>query len=320
MAVYTAVPEDDLARFLAGYDVGAPLACKGIAEGVENSNFLLRTDRAPYILTLYEKRVSRDDLPFFLDLMEHCARRGIRCPLPVRDRAGQALGEVCGRPAALITFLNGMSRSLPDAAHCAEAGAALANLHLAAQSFPFQRRNALGPGGWTPLAEQAGLRADDLAEGLSAGIAAELEYLVRAWPKDLPRGVIHADLFPDNVLFLDGDAPGIIDFYFACTDLLAYDLAICINAWCFDAGHRFDPERGAALVGAYNGVRPLSPAEVDALPILARGAALRFLLTRLVDWLSVPEGALVQPKDPLEYWQKLQFHQQASAEVYGGGL
>lgn len=318
MAVYTEVPEHDLARFIAGYDIGQPLACKGIAEGVENSNFLLRTDTGPFILTLYEKRVSRDDLPFFLGLMEHCAERGIPCPLPVRDRRGQALGELCGRPAALVTFLNGISRKSPDAEQCAQAGRALAQLHLAAQDFPLSRPNALSVEGWRALVQQAGARADDVLPGLAAEIATELAALEQHWPAELPSGVIHADLFPDNVLFLPNEPPGIIDFYFACNDLLAYDLAICINAWCFDAEHRFDPARGNAMIAAYDEVRPLGDAEVTALPLLARGAALRFLLTRLVDWLAVPEGALVQPKDPLEYWGKLQFHRQAAdISAYG---
>jgi homoserine kinase type II len=318
MAVYTEVPEHDLARFIAGYDIGRPLACKGIAEGVENSNFLLRTESGPFILTLYEKRVSRDDLPFFLGLMEHCAGHGISCPLPVRDRSGEALGELCGRPAAIVTFLNGISRKAPDAAQCAQAGSALAQLHIAARDFSLRRPNALSVEGWRALVQQAGRRADDVLPGLADEIAAEFAALEHDWPGDLPAGVIHADLFPDNVLFLADQPPGIIDFYFACNDLLAYDLAICINAWCFDAGGGFDAAKGKALIAAYDDVRPLREAEIAALPLLARGAALRFLLTRLVDWLSVPEGALVQPKDPLEYWRRLQFHREATdVSAYG---
>ncbi|MDX6807326.1 homoserine kinase [Terrihabitans rhizophilus] len=312
MAVYTSVPEDDLAHFLAGYDIGQALACKGIAEGVENSNFLLRTETGPFILTLYEKRVDRGDLPFFLGLMEHCARNGIRCPLPVRDRTGEALGMLCGRPAAIVTFLDGMSGSRLDAEHCAEAGEALARLHVAARDFPVPRPNALSFSGWDSLAAQAGTRADSVEAGLSALISTTLDDLRGTWPDSLPRGVIHADLFPDNVLFLSGRTPGIIDFYFACTDMLAYDLAICINAWCFDAEHRYDAERGQALISAYDRARPLEADEIAALPVLCRGAALRFLLTRLVDWLSVPEGALVQPKDPREYSRKLEFHRGVS--------
>ncbi|MGQ4275275.1 homoserine kinase [Terrihabitans sp. B22-R8] len=318
MAVYTTVPEDDLVRFLAGYDLGKPLFFKGIAEGVENSNFLLRTDRGRFILTLYEKRVSAGDLPFFLGLMEHCAEHGLRCPLPVRDRTGEALNEICGRPAAIVTFLEGLSRTRPDAEHCAQAGKALAQLHLSARDFPLSRPNALSEEGWRRLAEQAGERADDVVTGLSGEIADELAFLGSRWPRDLPSGIIHADLFPDNVLFLDGFTPGIIDFYFACTDLLAYDLAICINAWCFDADHQFDAERGRALITAYDGARKLDDAEIVALPLLCRGAALRFLLTRLVDWLSVPTGALVRPKDPLEYRRKLAFHRSArDVSAYG---
>ena len=318
MAVYTDVTTDDLTRFLSGYDVGDLLSYKGIAEGVENSNFLVHTSAGNFILTLYEKRVAEADLPFFIALMEHLAARGIVCPQPVRNRQGGMLGRVAGRPAAIVTFLEGMWMRRPHAAHCAGVGEALAKLHLAGGDFGMQRRNALSIDAWRPLYETARARGDSVRPGLCADIAAELDVLDTCWPAGLPHGVIHADLFPDNVFFLGDTLSGLIDFYFACTDMLAYDVAICLNAWCFEADHSYNVTKGRALLKAYAKVRALSGAERDALPVLARGAAMRFLLTRLVDWLAVPDGALVKPKDPLEYYRKLRFHQSVkSVADYG---
>jgi homoserine kinase type II len=309
MAVYTDINADELAAFLDRYDIGELLSYKGIAEGVENSNFLVHTERGNFILTLYEKRVAANDLPFFLALMEHLARRGLNCPLPVHHRNGEVLGTLAGRPAAMITFLDGLWIRRPGTRHCAAVGAALAKLHLAGADFPMQRANALSVEGWRRLVAQADGRADSVQQGLAKTIADEFAHLEKAWPRSLPQGVIHADLFPDNVFFLGDELSGLIDFYFACTDMLAYDLAVCLNAWCFEADHSYNVTKGRAMLQAYAQVRALSDAEREALPLLARGAALRFLLTRLVDWLAVPEGALVKPKDPLEYFRKLRFHQ-----------
>jgi homoserine kinase type II len=311
MAVYTDVSAEDLERFLAAYDLGALKSYKGIAEGVENSNFLVHTGSGYYILTLYEKRVAAGDVPFFLALMEHLATRGITCPQPVKARGGSPLGTLCGKPAAIVTFLDGMWMRRPDAGHCAAVGEALARMHLAGADFAGRRRNALSVGGWRPLFEQAASRADSVQHGLRAAIEQELGALEKSWPSDLPQGVIHADLFPDNVFFLGNKLSGLIDFYFACTDTLAFDVAICLNAWCFEPDHSYNVTKGRNLLDAYIKTRPLTNAERAALPLLARGAAMRFLLTRLVDWLNVPPGALVKPKDPREYIRKLRFHQKA---------
>jgi homoserine kinase type II len=313
MAVYTQVDDAELIAFLATYEIGDLLSCKGIAEGVENSNYYLHTSAGSFILTLYEKRVAEADLPFFLGLMEHLAARGVTCPQPVRNRAGEPLGRLSGRPAVIVTFLDGYSVHHPEIAHCAALGQALAQLHLASADFPLRRANALSVAAWRPLFAPAAARADEVEPGLRETVEAELDELERHWPGDLPSGVIHADLFPDNAFFLGDRMSGVIDFYFACNDAYAYDLAICLNAWCFDDGYRFEMEKGAALLAAYRRVRPLSGAELDAFPILARGAAMRFLLTRYVDWLNVPKGALVRPKDPREYLAKLRFHQTAGA-------
>jgi homoserine kinase type II len=318
MAVYTDVTADDLNEFLAGYDIGALLSYKGIAEGVENSNFLVHTSAGNFILTLYEKRVAEKDLPFFLALMEHLAARGLTCPQPVKNRQGGVLGRLAGRPAAIVTFLDGLWMRRPTAAHCAAVGEALARLHIAGKDFPMKRANALGITSWRGLYEHAKVRGDSVREGLCADIAKELGALEQSWPRDLPDGVIHADLFPDNVFFLGEELSGLIDFYFACIDTLAFDVAVCLNAWCFEPDHSYNVTKGRALLKAYGKVRALSAAEVVALPVLARGAATRFLLTRLVDWLAVPDGALVKPKDPLEYYRKLRFHQSVkSASDYG---
>jgi homoserine kinase type II len=318
VAVYTDVSTDDLEVFLAGYDLGKVLSYKGIAEGVENSNFLLHTEAGYYILTLYEKRVAQADLPFFLGLMEHLAERGINCPQPVRRSDGHALGMLCGRPAAIVTFLEGMWMRRADARHCSAVGEALARLHIAGSDFPMRRSNALSVTGWRPLYETSADRVDDVQPGMAATIAQELKALEAAWPQDLPVGVIHADLFPDNVFFLGDRLSGLIDFYFACNDMLAYDVAICLNAWCFENDHSYNVTKGRALLQAYAQVRPLTEAELAAMPLLARGAAMRFLLTRLVDWLNVPPGALVRPKSPQEYFRKLRFHQKArSMQDYG---
>jgi homoserine kinase type II len=313
MAVYTDVAADELAEFLSGYDIGELLSYKGIAEGVENSNFLLHSTTGYFFLTLYEKRVRLSDLPFFLGLMAHLAQHGITCPQPVKTRSGEALGTLAGRPAAIIDFLEGVWPRKPNAGHCAAVGQALAKLHLAGRDFPMTRVNALSVSGWRPLYEAAATRADTLQHGLRALLSDELDHLETSWPKHLPDGVIHADLFPDNVLFLGDKLSGLIDFYFACNDVLAYDVAICLNAWCFEADHSFNVTKARAFLNAYGRERKLSGAEQDALPLLARGAALRILLTRLVDWFNVPPGALVRPKDPLEYVRKLRFQQSVNS-------
>ena len=318
MAVYTDVSSEDLAAFLADYDVGELLSYKGIAEGVENSNFLVHVSSGHFILTLYEKRVTAGDIPFFLALMEHLAARGITCPQPVKNRAGQALGALAGRPAALVTFLEGMWMRRPSARHCDALGDALARLHRAGADFSLTRANSLSVGDWRALYDVIAMRADEVQPGLKEIISRELDYLENAWPAGLPQGVIHADLFPDNVFFLGDKLSGLIDFYFACTDTLVYDVAICLNAWCFEADHSYNVTKGRDLLQGYMKVRALSPAEKAALPILCRGAALRFLLTRLEVWLDVPPGALLKPKDPQEYFRKLRFHQAAkSVRDYG---
>ena len=308
MAVYTEITDEELDALLADFDVGGALAFKGIAEGVENSNFLLETEGGRFILTLYERRVKADELPYFLDLLGWLADHDFPSARPIADREGRVLKTVRDKPAAMVEFLQGLSVRRPTTAHCRQAGEGLARLHLAGQGYPGRRTNDLGQADWAPLF--AGLReaADQLKPGLAATIAGDLEHLATAWPRALPSGTIHADFFPDNVFFKDGKFAAAIDFYFACDDAYAYDLAVALNAWCFEADGSFNLTAGRAMIGGYEQHRPLSPQERAALPLLAHGAAMRFFLTRLNDWGSTPAGALVRPKDPLEYERKLAVH------------
>ncbi|HEY6982550.1 homoserine kinase [Reyranella sp.] len=313
MAVYTEVGDAELEAFLAEYDIGEADAFKGIAEGVENSNYLLTTTRGQYIVTLYEKRVHPDDLPFFLGLMDHLSQRGINCPQPIHGRDGRALRRLAGKPAAITSFLHGMWPRRIAVKHCGPVGAALAGLHLAGRDFKMTRPNALSVAGWRPLFNGSRRKADTVAKGLAHELETELDILEGHWPQALPTGVIHADLFNDNVFFLHDKLSGLIDFYFACNDAFAYDVAICLNAWCFEPDRSFNATKARALLQAYEDVRPLELSERQVLPLLARGAALRFLLTRLYDWIHTPANALVKRKDPLEYLAYLRFHRNTSS-------
>lgn len=317
MAVYTEVSDEALEAFLADYDLGKVLSFKGIAGGVENTNYLLRTEQGNFILTLYEKRVEEADLPFFIGLMDHLASREFACPLPIRNRQGEALGRLENRPAAIISFLEGMEVSHPAPENCRLAGETMARLHMTAQDFEIRRSNALAPAGWPALVNSAVDQADTVEEGMAELIVSEMKFAQENWPSDIPSGVIHADMFKDNVFFLDGQLSGVIDFYFACNDYLAYDLAVGLNAWCFDDDLNFDSTRCAAMVQGYQSVRKLSEREIDVLPVLARGAALRFLLTRVNDWLNVPPGALVVPHDPKAFSTRLRFFKSATPATFG---
>jgi homoserine kinase type II len=313
MAVYTDISDEELAAFLAQFDLGQATAFKGIAEGVSNSNFLLETDQGRFILTVYEARTKVDELPFFLELLRWLAGHGYPCAPPTPARDGALCKTVRGKPAAIVPFLKGLAVRRPSVAHCREAGRGLAWLHKAAEGFPQSRVNDLGQPCWAGMFEGHEADAEGLKPGLSKVIAADIDSFQRQWPKNLPQGVVHADFFPDNVFFQNGVFAAAIDFYFACTDFLAYDLAICINAWCFEPDGSLNVTAARALVAGYEAERPLSAAERQALPILAWGAAMRFFLTRLQDW-DAPEGALIRPHDPLEYERKLAVHRAAFGE------
>ena len=319
MAVYTSVTAADLAAFLQRYDIGTATSFKGIAEGVQNTNYVLETTRARYILTLYEDRVETAALPWFLSLTTHLASKGLPVPRPITDKAGTALQMLNGRPACVIEFVSGVSVTEPTPAQSRAAGMALGRLHTAVADFPDQRPNNLGHGRWPAMllrcGGQTGTIDAALPQLIAAGLAATAD-----WPADLPLATIHADLFPDNVLMLDGDVTGLIDFYFACTDLRAFDFAVTHAAWCFsDDGRAYYPERAAGLAAGYAETHGLSDSEIAALPRLGQGAALRFLLTRAYDWLNTPAGALVTRKDPMAFARRLQWYGDASPAMVLGG-
>lgn len=319
MAVYTHVGAEDIAALLDNYGLGPLRSAKGIAEGVENSNYLIDAGTGRFILTLYEKRVDVADLPFFIAFTDHLAARG--CPVPriLADRSGIHIQSLAGRPACLIQFLDGVSVSRPTSRQAHAAGSALGMLHMAAADFDGGPDNVLSLAGWHALAARIGDRFDQIAPDLNATVAEELAFLDANWPADLPRSVIHADMFPDNVLMVGDDVGGIIDFYFACRDITAYDLAVTHGAWCFSPdGSTYQPALAAGLAKGYLGMRPLSPAETAALPVLARGASLRFLLTRALDWLETPADALVSRKDPIAYQRRLAFYRAATPDMILG--
>lgn len=319
MAVYTQLGAEALAQLIGQFDVGALVSAKGIAEGVSNSNWLIETTgqhgeadskRTRFILTMFEGRTEVAELPFFLGLLDHLADQ--KCPVPrtIHDRDGASFRWVDGKAVALIEFLPGVSVSEPTPAQAYAVGGALARLHLAVGSFGQTRANTLGLAGWRGLLDACA--APDLAAidpDLAGLVAAELPALAAEWPDDLPRSIVHADLFPDNVLMLDDQVTGLIDFYFACEDITAYDVAVTHAAWCFSGdGRRFDAQVSASLLAGYEAVRPLLPAERAALPVLARGAAMRFLATRAYDWINTPADALVVKKDPMAFARRLQFY------------
>lgn len=318
MAVYTDISTSDMEVFLSSYDIGKVLQLQGIAEGVENSNYLLTTTKDRYILTIYEKRVNPVDLPFFLGLMQHLAKKNIPCPTPIADAKGTLLQTIKSRPAAIVSFLEGKGVKHIRNHHLEALGEQLATMHLAGMDFPLRRDNNFSLEFWQNTFRKLEARADEVKLGLKDEIRQQLAWLSENWPSNLPSGVIHADLFPDNVFFQHEHLSGLIDFYFACNDFLAYDLAICMNAWCFEGHGELNITKARLLVSAYHKIRPLTQAELRAMPVLASGAAMRFLLTRLYDWLNRVEGAMVTPKNPLEYLQKLRFHQGISKyDAYG---
>ena len=311
MAVYTRISRAQLLDFLEDYDLGTLESFEGIKKGVENTNYHVWTDRGHYILTLFENRVDPKDLPFFFAFTDHLNDEGIRCPRAQADLNGNIIGMLEDRSAVFSSFLEGHDLAAADirADHCAQVGDLAACMHEAARSFEGKRPNGMGLPAWKDLAKKTKARADEAEAGLAGLIAEELAFLEKNWPKKLPKAAIHADIFPDNVFFRKDDLFGVIDFYFSCTDFLAYDRALAINAWCFDAKNQFKPARFGALMDSYQAVRELEPAEKEALPLLCRGAAMRILMTRLHDWLFHDPESFVKPHDPREYLAKLKFHQ-----------
>ena len=316
MAVYTHIGDAELEAFLCEYDIGRPLAFKGIAEGVSNSNYLLETEQGRFILTVYEARTDAADLPYFLGLMRWLADAGYPSAAPVPGKDGEALRLIAGKPAAIATFLQGMSAARPSAAQCKEAGAGLAWLHEAASDYPQDRPNNLGQAHWHEMFAPLHGAAEDLKPGLAKVIDADIAHFAAHWPRHLPRGTIHADFFPDNVFFRDGKFSAAIDFYFACQAQLAYDVAVTLNAWCFEPDGSFNVTKAQALIAGYEIRRPLTADEKAMMPLLAHGAAMRFFLTRLADWAKPAGDALVRPHNPMEYERKLAVHR-AGLDFFG---
>lgn len=320
MAVYTRIDDKDLRKALAGFDLGMFERTEGIADGVENSNYHLFTSRGHYILTLFEKRVNAEELPFYLGYMRHLRENGIACPLAEKDRSGREIFTLAGKPAIITTFLEGAWPRDITPAHCAAVGATLARMHLAGKSFALKRRNGMALPAWRSLIHACAQEADTLETGLFSALESALDAAEKNWPRRLPQGAVHADLFPDNVFFKDGALSGIIDFYFACTEFFVYDLMLTLNPWCFDKTGALDTEKSSALLNAYHAVRPLSAEETAALPQMGAAAALRIVATRLYDWFNPAKDAVVTPKDPMEHVRILRFHQNAaSAAAYRFG-
>ena len=308
MAVYTNVSRNEVEHLLSSYDIGVLSDYSQIEQGVENSNFFLNTESNKYILTIYEKRVQREDIPFYLNFMEHLADHGFPCPLPIKNKLGENLSTIAKKPCAIISFLNGKAKQNIYNCHIEELGQYLANMHIASMNFNMKLENNFSLQSWFELFDKVKSRADEIKPGLSKYIDQQLSFLSDNWPDNIPTGIIHGDLFPDNVFYDKDKLVGIIDYYFACNDMLVYDLAICLNAWCFEAHNEFNVTKAKRLLRSYNKVREISEDELKALPVLASGAALRFLLTRLYDWFNHDDNAIVQPKKPLEYLEKLRFH------------
>jgi len=313
MAVYTRITENDLKDCLSRFDLGALESFEGIADGVENTNYRITTDRGRYILTLFEKRVNPEELPFYLSFMTHLRDAGIACPAAAADKAGNPVFTIAGKTAIITGFLDGQwPKDGITAAHCAAVGNVLARMHNAAATFYNTRRNSMALPAWRALIHATAGEADTLENNLFAALDAELDFLEKNWPRHLPHGAVHADLFPDNVFFNGTALSGIIDFYFACTDLFVYDLMLTLNPWCFDKDGRLDIGKSAALLAAYHAERPLRAAELEALPLMGRAAALRIIATRMYDWFNPAKDAVVTPKDPREHIRIWRYHQSVS--------
>ncbi len=321
MAVYTRITEQELRARLADFSIGGLSSFEGISDGVENSNYHLFTDTGRYILTLFEKRVNAEELPFYLSYMRHLRQQGIACPMAEKAKNGSEIFTLAGKPAIITTFLNGAWPRDITPAHCAAVGETLARMHLAAQGFSPKRRNGMALPAWRSLIHACQGEADTLENGLFAELGGALDDIEKQWPRSLPQGAVHADLFPDNVFFDGAKLSGVIDFYFACTEIFAYDLMLTLNPWCFDKTGALDTERSSALLNAYHAVRPLSAAEVAVLPLMGRAAALRIVATRMYDWFNPAKDAVVTPKDPMEHVRILRFHAHAAdSRAYGFAL
>ena len=320
MGVYTDVTQDELERFIATFAIGDLVTFTPIPQGIENSNFLLVTTTGKFVVTIYERRVDPNDLPFFLGLMHFLSDNGFHCPRPLANTKGEYLQTLARKPAAIVSYLKGDSPRVITRAHCKELGAAMAKMHLIASRYPLSRKNNLALTAWSKVFSELRTQSEELKPGLSDWIQEELLSFDGSWPTNLPNGIIHGDLFPDNVFFLPNHHSAFIDFYFACNDAYAFDIAISLNAWCFDNNQQFNRDHSQFLFDGYQSVRALSHLELVAMPLLARGAAMRFLITRLYDWFNVRKNTPTQRKNPLEFVPLIKFHQTVvDTTAYGVG-
>ena len=309
MAVYTNLNENQIKDFLKLYNIGELISFSGITEGIENSNFHLKTSNGNYILTIFEKRVDIKDIPFFIKIMLHLNKNGYYCPEPICDKNNKFLQKLKGKPTIIVNFLKGKSQNNVTIEDCNQVGSSMGLMHLSSKDFELKRDNSLSIKGWQTLIKNCNNSVpvnvlNKLQPELMKDIQNSFDFVSKFWPHDLPKGFIHGDFFPDNVFFINDKITGVIDFYFSCTDILAYDLAIAINAWCFDKQYNFQDKKYHALLNGYNSKRKLSKDEEFFLPLLCQAASLRFLLTRLFDWVNTPIEANVVLKNPEEYIKK----------------
>ena len=308
MAVYTKLEHQEVRQFLEQYNINNFKDYKGITEGVENTNYLIKTSEQDYILTIYEKRVDENDLPFFIKLLSYLSENKFPCPRPIASKNNEKINRIKNKNAALVTFLNGQSKNKITSEECFEIGKITAQLHEITKKFDINRKNNLSIENWESIFEKTIKQKIDLDESIIKKTKNYLNFLKDKWPKNLPQGIIHADLFPDNIFFTNNKVSGIIDFYFACNDFFAYEIAICINSLCFDNNSTFNMTKAKNLIDGYTSIRTLSEDEKKYLPILSMGAAMRFFLTRLYDFYHTDNKADVKIKDPFEYLKKIEFH------------
>ena len=308
MAVYTKLEHQEVRQFLEQYNINNFKDYEGITEGVENTNYLIKTSEQDYILTIYEKRVDENDLPFFIKLLSYLSENKFPCPKPIANKNNEKINRIKNKNAALVTFLNGQSKNKITSEECFEIGKITAQLHEITKKFDINRKNNLSIENWDSIFEKTIKQKIDLDESIIKKTKNYLNFLKDKWPKNLPQGIIHADLFPDNIFFTNNKVSGIIDFYFACNDFFAYEIAICINSLCFDNNSTFNMTKAKNLIDGYTSIRTLSEDEKKYLPILSMGAAMRFFLTRLYDFYHTDNKADVKIKDPFEYLKKIEFH------------
>tara|TARA_Y100001970_G_C14193357_1_gene836668 strand:- start:650 stop:1600 length:951 start_codon:yes stop_codon:yes gene_type:complete len=309
MAVYTSIDVQTLNNFLKKYNIGELLGYEGILEGVENTNYKITTIKNKFILTIFEKRVNEEELPFFIELQHHLSKKNIKCPRPIADKKNNYVNVMKEKKCVIMSYLEGEKLHDVKPKHCLQLGEEIANMHLCTSDFTLSRKNNLDQSNWKSIFRKCQSAENHKYYQFYTLIENELIFIEKNWPKNLPSGVIHADIFQDNVFYIKEKLTGLIDFYFACNDYYAYDLAICINAWCFNNNGDFDSEKFNSIISGYNNLRKLNEEEYKYIRILMRGAAVRFLLTRLHDELYHPKNAFVEPKDPIEYLNILKFHQ-----------